>query len=476
MDGLSTKQEPKEQESATSSVSDSQKERDTLIIRISHVLGRLVPDAISTSIIMMVLLFVYALTLGNTLTETMDAYYKGLWMLLPFTMQMALIVVLSSMLSSTPLFRKIVIWLSRMPNTLVQVIVLSLIVRSFLNYINWGLGIALGPLTTIYFCNEAERKGIKVDFPFFLASGYAAGSVWQYGLSASAPLLMATPGHFLESTTGVMPLSTSIWSPASLAMVIGFPIVVTIATILFMPRNPQTITEFPDAYKLADPAEQAGLTSDSDTSKLSFSERLERYSFISLLLSAALGAWLYYHFVEKGASLDLNSLNTIFLLLCVLLHKNIHNFTKALQSSVVSCWPVLVIYHLYAGVAGLLQYTMIGEELANAVSAVSTAYTFPLLAVVMGTIVAIFIPSSGGQWVIQGYVTSTAAESVGLTAQRGMLALGIGDQMGNLISPFWYVVVAGIARIEFRRFLGYGLIFAPLWFLLGVLIFTFLPC
>lgn len=474
MDGIST--EPKEQEPVTPSNTEAEKQTDTWIIRFSHILGRLVPDAISTSIVLMIFLFVVALALGNTVTTTMDAYYRGLWMLLPFTMQMTLIVVLSSILSSTPLFRRIVIWLSRMPSTLTQVVMLSLLVRSFLNYLNWGLGIALGPLTTIYFCNEAERKGIKIDFPFFLASGYAAGSIWQYGLSASAPLLMATPGHFLESTTGVMPLRTTIWSPASIAMVIGFPIVVTAATLFFMPRRRQTISEFPEAYKLAESASSESRSDDGTGSALNFSEKVERNSFISLILSVALAGWLYYHFRVKGASLDLNSLNTIFFLFCILLHKNIHNFTKALQASVVSCWPVLVIYHLYAGVAGLLQYTSIGEHLANAVSAVSTTYTFPLVTILISTVVAVFIPSSGGQWAIQGYVTSTAAESVGVTAQRGMLALGIGDQMGNLISPFWYVVVAGIARIEFRRFLGYGLIFAPLWFLLGVLIFTFLPC
>ena len=45
--------------------------------------------------------------------------------------------------------------------------------------------------------------------------------------------------------------------------------------------------------------------------------------------------------------------------------------------------------------------------------------------------------------------------------------------MGNLIAPFWYVVVAGVARVNFREFFGYGLIFALLWFVLGVLIFTF---
>ena len=40
--------------------------------------------------------------------------------------------------------------------------------------------------------------------------------------------------------------------------------------------------------------------------------------------------------------------------------------------------------------------------------------------------------------------------------------------MGNLMSPFWYVVVAGIVRIDFRTFFGYGLVFAAIWFVLGV--------
>jgi short subunit fatty acids transporter len=47
--------------------------------------------------------------------------------------------------------------------------------------------------------------------------------------------------------------------------------------------------------------------------------------------------------------------------------------------------------------------------------------------------------------------------------------------MGNLISPFWVVVVAGIAQLDFRRIYGYGLVFAGLWFVLGVAIFSWLP-
>jgi short-chain fatty acids transporter len=209
---------------------------------------------------------------------------------------------------------------------------------------------------------------------------------------------------------------------------------------------------------------------------LSFSQRLERSPIIAILLLLGLIVWLYHHFVTKGSGLDFNSLNAIFLLLCFLLHKNVHNFTQALQEGIKSSWAVVVIYHLYATAAGILQFTPAGDTIARFLAGISTTYTFPLLIAISGTIVAIFVPSSGGQWVIQGLVTCKAAEAMGISFQKGLLSLGIGDQMGNLCSPFWYVIVAGIARIDFRKFFGYGLIFAAVWFILGVLCFTFLPC
>ncbi|HXG64042.1 MAG TPA: TIGR00366 family protein, partial [Blastocatellia bacterium] len=348
-----------------------------------------------------------------------------------------------------------------------------------ISYLNWGLALALGPLIAIHFASEAERKGIEIDFPFLLAAMGGAGSVWQFGLSASAPLLMATPGHFLESTTGIMDLRSTIWAPATLFLQVGFTVAVIIVARLLMPRKVSPLSQFPEARKLA----ETGRTSESEQAregqgagKINYSERLERHSLIPAILGAALLGWLYHHFWVKGASLDLNSLNTIFLLFCFLLHRNIRNFSQALQRAVVSCWPILVLYHLYAGVAGLIQFTTVGESFANLFVPLSTRYTFPLWTAIAGTIVAIFVPSSGGQWVIQGFVTTRAAEAVGVTAQRGLLALGVGDQMGNLTSPFWFVVRAEIARIDFRTFFGYGLIFALLWFVFGVVAFTFLPC
>jgi short-chain fatty acids transporter len=445
---------------------------DGWLARYSRLMARAVPDAISTAVFMIVILVVAALALGNTMTATADAWYRGLWMLLPFTMQMTLVLVLGCVLAATPVFRKTIVSISRRPRTANQVFVYSIIVVAFISYLNWGLALALGPLIAIHFASEAERKGIAIDFPFLLAVNGGAGSVWQFGLSASAPLLMATPGNFLEKDAGTMSLSSTIWAPATIFLVVGFPIVMIVAARLLMPRNPQQLSRFSAASKLAEPVR----ADEGRGADVSLSDRMERNPLIPIILCAALAGWLYYHFFAKQASLDLNSLNTIFLFLCFLLHGSVRNLSRALQKAVTSCWPILVLYHLYAGVAGLIQFTTVGAAFSNLFAPILTVWSFPFLMAFAGTIVAIFVPSSGGQWVIQGFVTLKAAEAVGVSAQRGLLALSVGDQMGNLVAPFWFVVRAEIAQIDFRTFFGYGLIFAALWFIFGVAAFTFLPC
>ena len=436
----------------------------------AHVMGRFVPDAITASVILLLLLTGMSLVMGNSAGKTLDAFYQGLWMLLPFTMQMTLIIVLSSVLGATPFFKTAITRLSRLPKTQFQAIALSVAVTAVSAYLYWGLGIAMTPLIAVHFAREAERKGIKLDFLFLLALLWGANAAWQFGLSSSAALLMATPGHFLEKTTGILPLSTTIWSPAAIIHEVSFVAILILVGYRLMPKNVRPVSQFPDACKLS----EEGMPIDPGAAN--FSERLERNPIIPLVICVVLGAWLYNHFGLKHLSLDINALNTILLFTCLLLHRTIYRFTQTLQRSVVSSWPVIIIYHLYAGVAGLIQFTSVGEGLASLVSSVSTPYSFPALAALSGTVVSIFIPSSGGQWVIQGYVTSAAAAAAGVTVQRGLLALSIGDHMGNLIAPFWYVVVAGVARVNFREFFGYGLIFALLWFVLGVIVFTFAPC
>jgi short-chain fatty acids transporter len=436
---------------------------------------RIVPDAITTSIILLVALFGMSLALGSSLTATVDAYYRGLWMLLQFTMQMTLILVLSLIVGATPTFKNAIIALSRIPKTTTQVMVAAVLCGACVAYLNWGLSIALSPVIAIHFAREAERKGLTIDFLFLMSTLAGVGAIWQFGFSGSAPLLMATPGNFLEQQAGVMPLRTTIWSPAAVVLVVTFTIAAIVAGIVFMPKRARPVSEFPAAAKIIEDEPPAG-GANAAAGAATLAHRLEHSSLVILPLVLMLGAWIYHHFFVRQLSLDINSVNTIVLLIGLVLHGSVYKFTRATQSAVALCWPIVLMYHVYAGLAGLIQFTPVGGFLVKLFDPILTAYTYPLLIAVVSTIVAIFIPTSGGQWAIQGAVTVEAAELVGVSAQRGLLALSVGDHMGNLITPFWAVVGAGIARVDFRLMFGYRLIFAALWFVMGVLAFTFLPC
>ena len=108
---------------------------------LASVMERLVPDAITTSI------FLHGGALRRSrwcwaasLTTTIDAYYRGLWMLLAFTMQMTLILVLSLILGGDAVLQGAVIALSRLPQDAARRSwSLAVLCGAFVAYLNWGL-------------------------------------------------------------------------------------------------------------------------------------------------------------------------------------------------------------------------------------------------------------------------------------------------------------------------------------------------
>jgi len=441
--------------------------------RFAGLMSRSVPDAITAGVLLTVLTLAIALLLGSPPSKVAEAYHQGLWMLLTFTMQMTLILVLSLALSTTPLFRRGIARLAQLPKSRNQCIALAFLVCGVTSYFYWGLGYALNPMVAVYFAAAAERKKIRIDFPFLLAVTTAAQALWQYGLSASAPLLVATQGHFLQNAIGIVPLAATIWSPAAMLHEAVFACVAIAASCWMMPKDVHAISQFPESLALAERVETRQV---EDCRGLGIAQRLESGRIIPLVLAAVLFAWIYYHFVTKHLSLDINSLNTILLMMGVLLHGTVKRFAAALEQGAGRSWAVIVLYHLYAGVAGLIQFTAVGEKAVGLAASICTKATFPLITAIAGAVFACFIPSSGGQWAVQGFVTVKTAMAVGVSVPRAILSLGVGDHVGNFLTPFWYIVIAGIARVNFRCFFGYGVIFGVIWFVIGVVVFTFAPC
>ena len=318
-------------------------------------ISRWVPDAITASVILTFTTLAVALALGSSAhPQVMDAYHQGLWMLLPFTMQMTLIMVLSAGASGDAGFPEGHCRLARIPNTRNQFIAFAFLICGITSYLYWGLGYALNPIIAIYFAAEAERKDMAIDFPFLLAVTTAAQALWQYGVSASAPLLVASQGHFLESTIGVVPLSTTIWSPAAMIHEVVFGAAAVLTSCWMMPKKVRPISRYPESLALA---KAIGAVEKEDQRGLGFAQRMERSPLVPLALGSLLAGWLFYHFVTKRLSHDINSLNITLLLLGLLLHRTVKRFAAALEQGAGRSWAVIVLYHLYAGVAGLIQYT-----------------------------------------------------------------------------------------------------------------------
>ncbi|HEY1343044.1 MAG TPA: TIGR00366 family protein [Bryobacteraceae bacterium] len=443
------------------------------IQELPDVIARVVPDAVTASVILTLTTVAVALALGNPAARILDAYHQGLWMLLQFTMQMTLIIVLSAALAVTPFFRKIVATLASIPRTPRQVVALAFLTAGAASYFYWGLGYALGPMIAIFFAAEAERRGLAVDFPFLLGVTYGAQALWQYGPSSSGPLLVSSPGHFLQNVIGVVPLSTTIWSPAALIHEAFYSVAAILAACLLLPKRCRWISQYPEAAALTKASDNVPAES---CAPVSFVQRLENSRFVGMAVAGLLVAWVADHFVLRRLGYDLNSLNAILLLLVFALYGSVKRFARAIEQTIGRSWAVIILYHLYAGVAGLVQFTNVGERVTRLAASICTASTFPFITAVAGSVFACFIPSSGGQFTVQGLVTVKTAMAVGVSVQRGMLALGVGDHMGNFLTPFWYVVVAGIARIDFRSFFGYGFLFAAIWFVVGVVVFTLAPC
>ncbi|MGP3704814.1 MAG: TIGR00366 family protein [Candidatus Bathyarchaeota archaeon] len=460
----------------------------SFVEKFAEVLSRIIPDALTAALLMAIALLIWCLLIGTPVIGStefagmkfkgfIDSFYTGLWTtsFMVFTLQMALIATLGSVIARAPLVSKAILRAFGACRTKTQFFIMVGIITAILGYVHWGLAIMLGPMVALYACTEAEKKNINLDVTLMVAFAYTMHGIWQYGLSSSEGLLMATPGHFLEKITGIWPISTTLYAPASIIMEILWIILCVGVFIFFHSRLKEVkpISSYPEALSKVKLIETA--TDGGEKTSFSLSERLERSRTVAYLLAILLLCWVLYDQFIIRTPFGLNTINTIFFLLGLILHGSILNFSRAIMESVRAAWAVIICYPIYAGIASIISSTPIGYQITQFLGGVTTPLTYPLAAALAGAIVAIFVPSSGGQWMIQGETIVKSAALAGVDPRRGMLSLMVGDQIGNYIAPFWYVVCAGVAGLDFRRFYGYGLLGGIAWFILGVVVFTFAP-
>ena len=145
--------------------------------------------------------------------------------------------------------------------------------------------------------------------------------------------------------------------------------------------------------------------------------------------------------------------------LAILLHGNIRSFLQATQEAIGDTAGILIQFPLYFGIMGIMTESGLIHRISDFFVAVSTERTFPVFTFFSAGLVNIFVPSGGGQWAVQGPIILEAAQRLGVSLPKAVLALSYGDQLTNMLQPFWALPLLGITRLKAREILPYTLLF-----------------
>lgn len=422
---------------------------------------RFLPDAFVFCIILTIVVFIAAMPVaGMNPIEVANAWGSGVWGLLAFSMQMALVLVLGSALANAPAIKRIIVKLAGVPKKPAGAVAFVTIISAICCFINWGFGLIIGALLA----KEVAKKIKGLDYRLIIAAAYSGFVIWHSGISGSIPLGMTaldvdgTVANTGGAVTEVVPTSQTIFSAWNLIMVVAVVVVVAIVNAKMHPDAKDVVSIDPKLLEDAPEAVETKAKKDRTPA-----EKLENSMILSYIVVVIGAVYLIYYFVNAGSilnALSLNIVNLIFLILGIAFHKTPIGYIKAIMESAESAGGIILQFPFYAGIQGMMVTAgSNGVSLASAISngfvSISTPRTFPVLCYLAAGIVNFFVPSGGGQWAVQGPIMMPAGLKLGVTPAVTAMGIAWGDAWTNMLQPFWALPALGIAGLGARDIMGY---------------------
>src|ERR1700733_12592074 len=189
--------------------------------------------------------------------EVIDAWYKGIWEILAFALQMALVLVTGVTLADTPVVKNLLRKLGAVPAEQTGAAITVFFAGAIGAWLNWGFGLVVGALVA----REIAKRLKDVDFSFLVAAAYMGFMVWASGLSSSIALATATHGsaiNFVERITGhIAGFDQTILSQANLVPVLLLMVAMPTALALMAPTAKDMKCVDPGTLARQDRADEA---------------------------------------------------------------------------------------------------------------------------------------------------------------------------------------------------------------------------
>ena len=426
---------------------------------------RWVPDAFIFALIATVLVIGAALTVTSaTLLETVDAWGRGFWDLIPFTLQMALVIITGHVLATSPPMGRVIRVIASWPQSPKGAVALVAFFALASSWFNWGFSLVFSAVLAI----EIARRVETVDYrALAAASMLGLGSIWAQGLSGSAALQMATPGalqpqirdivaHGGIVAGGLIPFRHTIFLWQSFVAVAVEIVVVVGVMWLATPPAGRGRTARDLGIELGDFGIQK-----SEVRILSPGQWLEHSRLLSWFVVLLGVTYLVRYFSQAAEplnALNLNILNLAFLLVGFLLHGTPARLMRAVQEATPAVWGVILQFPFYAGIAGVITATHLNEQVANVFVRISTPTTFAPLVAVYSAVLGVFVPSGGSKWVIEAPYVMAAAHTMKVHLGWVVSAYDLGEALANLLQPFWMLPILGLFKLGARDVMGYTIV------------------
>jgi len=414
---------------------------------------RYFPDAFVFALGAVILVFVAGLLLGEKPLFLVQQFGDGFWGLVPFTMQMVLVIIGGFVVASSPPMARAIRTLGSLPKTPRGSVAFVAFFAMASSMISWGLSLVFTGLLV----REVTLRRKGIDYRALGAAAYLGlGSVWALGLSSSAALMQATRSSIpaaLLPVTGVIPLSETVllWQNLAFASILIAVSVLVAYLSCPLPEQARTAEQMGIRF-VPEPAKAATATSPR--------ERIGNHPGWGWAVGLLMLAYLALQWREKGCvgAMELNNFNFAFLGAGLLLHGRPLSFLGAVGRAIPATSGVLIQFPFYAGIFGLISNTAIASILAGWFVKISTPVTFPLVVASYSATLGVFVPSGGGKWILEAPYVMAAANTWRIHLGWTVQVYNAAEALPNLINPFWMLPLMGILNIKARDLAGYSVL------------------
>jgi len=450
-------------------------------LAISEIFRRSAPDPLTLAVLLTAVTAVLSLLFGwrpaeneswlatrpSAILGMLDGWRGdgGLWRLLAFGMQMCIVLVAGHAVAAAPPVRRILLRVAALPRSTASAAAIVSVVACVAGLINWGFGLVVGAILAREVGRAFAASGRSLHYPIVCAAGYTTMLLWHGGLSGSAPLTVSNAGD-AERTMGAdaaarlvgdgIPLWESLLSPLNLSVTGGLLILVPLTLWLLAPRDPRHHRQPPELGLTAERTAAFPSTSDRPST---IAERLDQSRLLAMAAALVIiAALVRYGLVDGIGAIGLNQVNMLMLALGIALHGSLRRWMSAIEDGARGCAGIIIQFPLYGGIMAMLIDSGLAQEFVRALVELAPAQLLPLAAFVSAAVVNLFVPSGGGQWAIQGAITLDAGASGGVASGVMVMSVAYGDQLTNMLQPFWALPLLAITRVRAAEIVGYTVI------------------